>query len=194
MLPPLGLPLPACSPSPAQSGYNVTPLPRSEVKELASSLPRLSQDVLLREATERPFSGQTADKSAQHNTKAKGTWISAVSNVPLFSSDAKFESGTGWPSFYAPVDEQHVTLKTDRSIPFMTRTEVLDARSGTHLGHVFDDGVAYDARPRAAARPPAACRSASIEALRLTTPSAPHQADDTALFFRSPRPQACATA
>ena len=124
----------------SKSGYDVTPLPRAKVEELAASLPRLSQDVTLREATERPFTGVTADSSARHDTKTKGTWVSAVTNLPLFSSETKFDSGTGWPSFYAPIDPQHVTIKIDRSIPFMVREEVVDARSGAHLGHVFDDG------------------------------------------------------
>ena len=113
---------------------------KATAKSLAASLPRLSQDVTLREATERPFTGVTADSSARHDTKTKGTWVSAVTNLPLFSSETKFDSGTGWPSFYAPIDPQHVTIKIDRSIPFMVREEVVDARSGAHLGHVFDDG------------------------------------------------------
>jgi peptide-methionine (R)-S-oxide reductase len=52
----------------------------------------------------------------------------------------RFDSGTGWPSFYAPIDPEHVILVTDNSIPWMPRVEVLDARSGSHLGHVFNDG------------------------------------------------------
>jgi len=67
-------------------------------------------------------------------------YVCALGGLPLFSSDTKFDSGTGWPSFYAPVDPAHVIEKRDTSIPFMPRTEVLCARSGAHLGHVFPDG------------------------------------------------------
>eukprot|EP00798_Chlamydomonas_sp_ICE-L_P012328 gene12328-15502_t len=66
--------------------------------------------------------------------------MSAISGPPLSSSDTKFDSGTGWPSFYAPVDPEHVIEITDTSIPFMPRVEVVDRKSGAHLGHVFDDG------------------------------------------------------
>ena len=84
--------------------------------------------------TERAFTGTTVDGSP-HNNKRKGTYVSAVGDLPLFSSDTKFDSGTGWPSFYAPIDPDHVIEVKDSSIPFMTRVEVLDARSGAHLGH-----------------------------------------------------------
>lgn len=67
-------------------------------------------------------------------------YVSAVSGLPLFTSDSKFDSGTGWPSFDKPFDPEHVKKEVDKSIPFMPRTEVVDAKSGAHLGHVFDDG------------------------------------------------------
>jgi methionine-R-sulfoxide reductase len=75
-----------------------------------------------------------------HDNKRKGVYVSAVGGLPLFSSDAKYDSGTGWPSFWAPIDPEHVVEVKDDSIPFMSRVEVLDARSGAHLGHVFSDG------------------------------------------------------
>jgi peptide-methionine (R)-S-oxide reductase len=71
----------------------------------------------------------------------KGTYYSAATLQPLFSSDAKFDSGTGWPSFYAPVNPDAVRLIVDSSFG-MRRVEVVDSKSGSHLGHVFDDGPA----------------------------------------------------
>lgn len=71
----------------------------------------------------------------------KGTYYSAASLQPLFSSDTKFNSGTGWPSFYAPINPDAVRLVKDDSYG-MVRWEVVDSKSGSHLGHVFDDGPA----------------------------------------------------
>ena len=71
----------------------------------------------------------------------KGTYYSAASLEPVFSSDAKFDSGTGWPSFYAPINPDAVKLVKDESFG-MTRWAVVDSKSGSHLGHVFDDGPA----------------------------------------------------
>lgn len=71
----------------------------------------------------------------------KGTYYSAASLQPLFSSETKFNSGTGWPSFYAPISKDAVVLIDDNSFG-MHRTEVVDSKSGSHLGHVFDDGPA----------------------------------------------------
>ena len=69
-------------------------------------------------------------------------YVSAVGGLPLFDSKAKFNSGTGWPSFFAPIAPDHVREIKDTSIFFMPRTEIVDAKSGAHLGHVFDDGPA----------------------------------------------------
>jgi peptide-methionine (R)-S-oxide reductase len=69
----------------------------------------------------------------------KGTYYSAASLQPLFSSDTKFNSGTGWPSFYAPINKDAVKFITDYEFG-MERIEVVDSKSGSHLGHVFDDG------------------------------------------------------
>ena len=85
--------------------------------------------------TERAFTGRYWDE------KAKGTYNCICCGQPLFSSDTKYESGTGWPSFYAPTDEAAVALKEDRSL-FMRRTEVVCSRCDAHLGHVFPDGPA----------------------------------------------------
>ncbi len=88
--------------------------------------------VLREKGTERAFTG----KFYQH--KEKGTYVCAACNNELFSSKTKFESGTGWPSYY-DVLEGGVVTKTDRSYG-MVRTEVLCANCGSHLGHVFEDG------------------------------------------------------
>ena len=88
--------------------------------------------VLRHEATERPY---TSPLNAE---KRKGTFACAGCELPLFSSDTKFESGTGWPSFYAPLPNS-VATTTDRSL-LIARTEVHCRRCGGHLGHVFEDG------------------------------------------------------
>jgi peptide-methionine (R)-S-oxide reductase len=88
--------------------------------------------ILRQHGTERPGS------SPLNHEKRKGTFACAGCDLPLFSSDTKFESGTGWPSFYQPLPNA-VGTTTDRSF-FMTRTEVHCARCEGHLGHVFDDG------------------------------------------------------
>lgn len=75
-----------------------------------------------------------------HNSKAKGLYKSIAAEVPLFSSDDKFDSGTGWPSFVKPVEGSNVQEVTDTSIPFMPRTEVVSGDDDVHLGHVFPDG------------------------------------------------------
>ncbi len=89
--------------------------------------------VTRKHGTERAFTGR------YHDSKDQGTYNCICCGLPLFKSDAKFDSGTGWPSFWQPVSKESVAEKEDRSW-FSTRTEVLCARCDAHLGHVFEDG------------------------------------------------------
>lgn len=83
--------------------------------------------------TEAPFTGK------YHDNHEKGVYMCSNCGLELFSSETKFDSGSGWPSFDDPVNKEHVELKVDESHG-MNRTEVLCKRCGAHLGHVFDDG------------------------------------------------------
>lgn len=89
--------------------------------------------VLREKGTERAFTGKYWDN------KQKGTYYSAASGQPLFRSETKYESGTGWPSFYAPIEEDAIIYIRDSKFGW-DRIEVVDSKSGSHLGHVFNDG------------------------------------------------------
>ena len=101
--------------------------------ELRAQLSPEQYKVTRRKGTERAFTGEYWDNHAE------GTYRCVCCGNPLFDSSTKFESGTGWPSFYAPVDPGSVRNEEDRSL-FMRRTEVLCSACDAHLGHVFEDG------------------------------------------------------
>jgi methionine-R-sulfoxide reductase len=111
---------------------NIKPLHLSE-SEWKQKLSDEAYEVLREKGTEPPFSGKLV------LNKKEGLYVCGGCNLPLFSSKTKFESGTGWPSFYQPVDKDVVKLEEDRAYG-MVRTEVLCARCDGHLGHVFNDG------------------------------------------------------
>jgi peptide methionine sulfoxide reductase msrA/msrB len=119
----------------SKSNYDITPLSRERVAELAKKLDPEAFRITQSAATERPFCGTLLDN------KKDGFYACVVCGLPLFSSEHKFNSGTGWPSFYREFDPEHVAKHVDRSMG-MIRTEINCARCGAHLGHVFDDGPA----------------------------------------------------
>ena len=102
-------------------------------KELKEKLTDLEYKVTQEDGTERPFSNKYWD-----NKKA-GVYVDVVSGEPLFSSLDKYDSGTGWPSFSAPLEKENLKLKEDNSL-FMKRTEVRSKHADSHLGHLFNDG------------------------------------------------------
>ena len=106
-----------------------------EMDKLKAKLNKGSVNVCFNRGTEAPFTGKYWD-----NHEA-GTYSCVVCGTPLFSSDTKFESGTGWPSFFQPVSKGAVREDTDTSFG-MFRTEVSCGNCGVHLGHVFEDGPA----------------------------------------------------
>jgi peptide methionine sulfoxide reductase msrA/msrB len=123
----------AVKPRYSKSLYDVTPLSRDRVAELAKKLDPEAYRVTQNAGTEPAFCGNLVDNHKD------GTYVCVVCGLPLFSSASKFESHSGWPSFFQPFDPLHVSEKGDSSHG-MDRTEINCARCGSHLGHVFDDG------------------------------------------------------
>lgn len=128
----------------APGGYGEGSMSPEEVKKAAAQLSDFQKYVLFQAGTERPFSGKTVNGYA-HDNKETGTYVSAISGKPLFSSSTKYDSGTGWPSFWAPVSSADIVERIDpadkeRVPERYWRVEVLDRASMTHLGHAFMDG------------------------------------------------------
>jgi peptide-methionine (R)-S-oxide reductase len=115
------------------SGHNVAPLSEEERNRLASRLSVEEQRILLNHGTEHPFCGGLLDN------KLRGVYCCKLCGLPLFNSRSKFDSGTGWPSFYEPFDQDHIAYLRDTSLGTV-RTEIRCKRCDGHLGHVFPDG------------------------------------------------------
>ena len=120
-------------PEKSASGYDLRPLSPQRRESLAATLTAEERRVLLNQGTEPPFCGTLL------NNKHSGIYACRLCGLPLFKADAKFESGTGWPSFYQPIDPDHVRELVDDSHG-MRRVEIRCQRCAGHLGHVFDDG------------------------------------------------------
>jgi peptide-methionine (R)-S-oxide reductase len=119
----------------SKSGYKLGPLGDAERDRLAKRLTAEERRVLLDHGTEPPFCGGLL------NNKETGIYCCRLCSLPLFRSSAKFESGTGWPSFFEPFDSEHIREIRDTSYG-MVRTEIRCRRCDSHQGHVFPDGPA----------------------------------------------------
>lgn len=119
----------------SSAGFDLLPPTRAQVAPLEAALTREERTVLLNHGTEAPFCGGLLDN------KADGVYACRLCGLPLFLAKTKFESGTGWPSFFAPFAEDHVRAIKDVSHG-MVRIETRCARCDSHQGHVFPDGPA----------------------------------------------------
>ena len=111
----------------------MTSFKKPDESELKQKLTPIQYQVTQHEGTEQPF------RNAYWDNHDAGIYVDIVSGEPLFSSNDKYDSGTGWPSFTKPLVAENIKTKTDRSL-FMSRTEVRSAHADSHLGHLFDDG------------------------------------------------------
>lgn len=126
----------AAEPNPAagsQSSAAATGVKNMNKEELQKKLSPLQYDVTCNAATEPPF------KNAYWDNHAVGLYVDVIDGEPLFASTTKFDSGTGWPSFFQPVEKSAIVEKEDRTHN-MIRVEVISKKSGAHLGHLFPDG------------------------------------------------------
>jgi peptide methionine sulfoxide reductase msrA/msrB len=126
-------PMKSNPPAVSRSGYSIARLPGAEVEQLAKRLTPEQFRVTQKSGTEPAFCGNLLDN------KKDGFYACVVCGLPLFSSQHKFESGSGWPSFFMPFDRDHIAYIKDASHG-MERIEIQCARCGSHLGHVFEDG------------------------------------------------------
>jgi len=115
------------------SAFNLQPPSEAQRAQITAALSEEERHVLLEHGTERPFCGVFLDNHKD------GIYTCRFCGLPLFRSSAKFDSGTGWPSFFRPYDDAHIRRIRDTSYG-MTRVEEVCARCGSHLGHVFPDG------------------------------------------------------
>lgn len=113
--------------------FDLTPPTKEQMRELVADLSEEERHLLLEHGEEAPFCGVFLTE------KREGVYTCRLCGLPLFKGGAKFESGTGWPSFTAPFDEEHLRDIRDTSYG-MVRTEIVCARCGAHQGHVFPDG------------------------------------------------------
>ncbi len=124
----------ACTAQPSKKQTDKQSFPKGKTQaEWKNLLTPTQYEIMVKRGTEAPFN------NPYFNNHEKGIYVSAATGEPLFSSDTKFESGTGWPSFWAPLDASKVTVVKDDSFG-MERDEVIEKSTGLHLGHVFNDG------------------------------------------------------